>query len=203
MQPSGAQNALIETMDDHRAPVDSNDAALVALFLRGGDESAFRQLFRRHGPAMYALATRILGDPGREAEDAVQEAWVRAAKGLASFGWRSSLRTWLTGITVNCCREVLRSRLRDRHESIESDPGANAGPRDSAARLDLEHAIRILPAGYRAVFVLHDIEGWTHAEIGARLGIEAGTSKSQLAHARQALRAHWRASPAKEDSHAR
>lgn len=152
---------------------------------------------------MYALATRILGDPGRGAEDAVQEAWVRAAKGLASFGWRSSLRTWLLGVTVNCCREALRAQGRDRHQALDFVPRQDVTPRDAAARIDLERAIRILPAGYRAVLVLHDIEGWTHAEIGERLGVEAGTSKSQLAHARQALRAHWRAAPTQEESYAR
>jgi RNA polymerase sigma-70 factor (ECF subfamily) len=164
---------------------------LVVAFRRDGDETAFRDLFRRHSPTMYALARRMLGQGGGEAEDAVQEAWVRAVGALATFGWRSSLRTWLVGITINCCREILRVRSPGFQLGAELEPPAAAATTEK--RLDLERAIEALPDGYRAVFVLHDVLGLTHAEIADRLGIDAGTSKSQLSRARRALRTFWSA----------
>lgn len=154
---------------------------------------------------MYLLVLRLLGRSGRHAEDVVQETWVRAASALGSFSWRSSLRTWLLGIAVNCSREVLRSASRDaasagrpapwrdRHHPEAGTPAADPGspPSQGPERIDLERAIRELPDGYREVFILHDVEGLTHEEIGNRLGIGAGTSKSQLSRARHALRAYW------------
>jgi RNA polymerase sigma-70 factor (ECF subfamily) len=168
---------------------------LVVAFWRDGDEMAFRELFRRHSPRMYALARRMLGRAGGEAEDAVQEAWVRAVGALASFRWRSSLGTWLVGITINCCREILRVRSPGGRLGAEREPPPGAATTEE--RLDLEQAIEGLPDGYRAVLVLHDIEGLTHDEIAGRLGIDLGTSKSQLSRARRALRRFWSApSPA-------
>jgi RNA polymerase sigma-70 factor (ECF subfamily) len=152
---------------------------------------AFSALFQRHTPAMYLLVLRLLGRSGRHAEDVVQESWVRAASALGSFSWRSSLRTWLLGIAVNCCREVLRSAGRD--VTSAGTPAADPGspPSQAPERIDLERAIRGLPDGYREVLILHDVEGLTHEEIGGLLGIGAGTSKSQLSRARRALRAYW------------
>jgi RNA polymerase sigma factor (sigma-70 family) len=168
-----------------------SDRELAARFVAHRDEHAFRELFGRHTPALYRLAVRLLGGAGRGAEDAVQEAWLRAARRLGVFQWRSSLRTWLCGITVNCCRE----ELRERPSCAPAAPAPDCGepvqqPQASALGLDLEHAILALADGYREVFVLHDLEGWTHDEIAVRLGIASGTSKSQLSRARRALRRH-------------
>jgi RNA polymerase sigma-70 factor (ECF subfamily) len=174
-----------------------DDRSLVSAFLADRDQAAFRALFQRHTPAMYLLVLRLLGRSGRHAEDVVQETWVRAASALGSFSWRSSLRTWLLGIAVNCSREVLRSASRDAasagHHPEAGTPAADPGspPCQGPERIDLERAIRKLPDGYREVFILHDVEGLTHEEIGNRLGIDAGTSKSQLSRARHALRAYW------------
>lgn len=120
----------------------------------------------------------------QEAADVVQDAWVRATSTLSRFAWRSSLRTWLTAIVLNCCREQWSARGETL--SVPEDTPAT-GP-DPDLRLDLEQALTSLAPGYRAVVVLHDIEGFTHEEIAARLGIEPGTSKSQLSRARRALR---------------
>jgi RNA polymerase sigma-70 factor (ECF subfamily) len=169
-----------------------DDRLLVAAFLADRDQAAFRALFQRHTPAMYLFVLRLLGRSGHHAEDVVQETWVRAASALGSFSWRSSLRTWLLGIAVNCCREVLRSASRDVASdgtSVAADPVSP--PSQGPERIDLERAIRELPDGYREVFILHDVEGLTHEEIGGQLGIDAGTSKSQLSRARRALRAYW------------
>lgn len=165
----------------------STDHGLVEAFLRHGDETAFRALFARHTPAMYGLALRLLGGPGREAEDVVQESWLRACQSLDRFAWRSALGTWLVGITINCAREAMRRRAAEF--PLEREPAIGAV---SGERLDLERALAALPDGYRAAIVLHDLLGLTHTEVGERLGIDAGTSKSQLWRARRALRARWR-----------
>jgi RNA polymerase sigma-70 factor (ECF subfamily) len=170
------------------------DEALIAAFLRDRDPAAFGGLFDRHTPALYALAVRLVGGPGREAEDVVQETWVRAVERFEGFGWRSQLRTWLLGIAINCARELLRRRSPGFPLEAVGEP-APAPQLPLPERIDLERALRALPDGYRAVVVLHDVLGLTHAEIGERLAISPGTSKSQLSRARRALRAYWRAAP--------
>ncbi len=123
------------------------------------------------------------------AEDIVQDTWVRAARHLEGFEWRASLRSWLTGIALNCCRELWRRQARPApasppgaHENVHLAAGAGLG-------IDLARAVDDLPERAREVLVLHDVHGFTHLEIGAILSIEAGTSKSQLSRARAALRA--------------
>ncbi len=127
----------------------------------------------------------------------MQRTWIRAVEGLSGFGWRSTLSTWLGGIAVNCARELWREgRLGADLDAAEGGP--RLVPPSHEDRIDLDRAIERLPAGYRQVFVLHDVEGYTHEEIGRLLGIDAGTSRSQLSHARRRLRASleppaWRA----------
>lgn len=164
----------------------SEDRELVDAVARSGDEAAFRALYRRHTPAVYRLALRLGAGDGPWAEELVQRTWIRAVEGLADFGWRSALSTWLGGIAVNCARELWRE-ARSRKETGLEDSRAEI-PFDAEERLDLDRAIERLPDGYRQVFVLHDVEGYTHEEIGRLLGIETGTSKSQLSRARQRLR---------------
>jgi RNA polymerase sigma-70 factor, ECF subfamily len=168
----------------------SDDRVLADAVARSGDEAAFRALYRRHTPALYRLALRLGGGDGPWAEELVQRAWIRAVEGLSSFAWRSSLSSWLGGIAINCARELWRE-ARTRSETALAEEIPVAAPRLLAPeeRVDLERAIERLPAGYREVFVLHDLEGYTHEEIGGLLGIESGTSKSQLSRARQRLRA--------------
>jgi RNA polymerase sigma-70 factor (ECF subfamily) len=141
-------------------------------------------LYREHTPYLFRLALRLLGGRRAEAEDAVQDTWLRATARLEEFRGDASLRTWLAGFTVNCCRE----RWRRREGDLPDAPDA-AAAEPILDRLDLERAIAELPDGHREVFVLHDLEGFTHEEIATRLGIVPGTSKSQLSRARAALRA--------------
>ena len=158
---------------------------LVARYLATRDEASFRLLFRRHSPRLYRLALRLLGGDPSAAEDALQEAWLRAVRGLPAFRFESALRTWLSGIVINCCRET---RRRTRAEDpLDADEMA-ASSSSPSARLDLERMVVGLADGYREVLVLHDVMGYTHREIAERLGIEEGTSKSQLFLARRALR---------------
>jgi len=158
----------------------------VEAFLAGRDEGVFRELYRRHTPALYLFALRFLGGVVQDAEDAVQECWIRAVESLASFRWQSSFRTWLFGIAVNCSRELLRARPRQLEDLtlLKAAPGGSG-------MMDLEQLIRRLPDGCREVLVLHDIEGYVHTEIGALLGIAPGTSKHQLFQARRKLRDYY------------
>jgi RNA polymerase sigma-70 factor (ECF subfamily) len=168
-------------------PFTDTDQQLVHKFLNTGDERAFRQLYRSHTPNLYPLALRLAGGSETDAQDALQETWIRACKKLQRFEWKSSLRTWLTGILINCVREANREFQQRREEELpEEYSGDTVEP--SWTGVDLDQLIARLPSGYRHVLTLHDIEGYTHEEIGAFLDISSGTSKSQLFHARQVLR---------------
>lgn len=160
-----------------------SDTELLTRFLASRDEDSFRRLYVAHAGALLLLAARLLGRGGRDAEDVVQEVWLRVADGRAVYGGRAQVRTWLCGIVVNCAREGRRAGLRP---APEGRPDADAPPDPQTH--DLERAVRELPDGFRQVLVLHDVYGYTHEEIAALLGIEAGTSKSQLARARQRVR---------------
>jgi RNA polymerase sigma-70 factor (ECF subfamily) len=163
------------------------DRVLVDRFKRTKDEATFREIYGRHTPALYLLALRLFAGSEADAQDAVQETWIRACRSLPTFAWRSSLRTWLTGILINRVREMNRGPQR-KHEVDQPDQLIAAIKNGPSDQRDLERAIAHLPDGYRHVFLLHDVEGYTHEEISAQLDISAGTSKSQLFHARKALR---------------
>ena len=178
------------------APIEQGvERRLAEKVMADGDEEAFRELYRSHSPALYGLLRRLLGGREAEAQDLLQEAWIRASDRLASFRWQSSLRTWLCGIAVNCAREVLRRERGTPLEPLETvqDLPPLAPASYPGGRMDWEGAIRGLPDGYRQVLVLCDIEGYTHREVAGLLGISTGTSKSQLARARRTLRAWTRA----------
>jgi RNA polymerase sigma-70 factor (ECF subfamily) len=165
-----------------------SDRDLAARFVDRGDEEAFRLLYRRHTPRLYAIALRLLAGRSADAEDVVQDAWLRSAAKLADFEWRSALSTWLVAIVINCARERLRARpmITAEPDELAQAPARPASPQ---VAIDLERAIAALPDRRRQVLVLYDIEGWTHVEIGQQLDIPAGTSKSELFHARRAVRA--------------
>jgi RNA polymerase sigma-70 factor (ECF subfamily) len=127
-----------------------------------------------------------LCDSSADANDAIQDMWIRACTGLSKFEWKSSLKTWLTGILINCVREQ-NKKNRHREEQLPDDWPASIAAANGS-HLNLEQAIARLPSGYRDVLLLHDLEGYTHEEIGAVLDINAGTSKSQLHYARKAIR---------------
>jgi RNA polymerase sigma-70 factor (ECF subfamily) len=167
---------------------DAQDRLLVSRFLARRDEDAFRALYRRHTPFLYRFLLRVTGRD-ETADEGVQETWVRAASALGRFEGRSALKTWLAGIAIRWWRE--EARRRGRFEEIAPDgEGVEVPPLPAGTdRIDLERAIAALSPGYREAIVLHDVEGYTHEEIAGLLGIEAGTSKSQLARARRALRA--------------
>jgi RNA polymerase sigma-70 factor (ECF subfamily) len=151
-------------------------------------EDAFRGLYRAHTPALYALALRLTGGDSSEAEDIVQETWIRASRKLSLDHTDSAIRAWLCSVLVNVRRERIRSAWRTVDLLVEPACESRSGD----LTLDLERAIAALPPGARDVFVLHDVYGYAHREIAAMLGIVEGTSKSQLTRARALLRASLR-----------
>jgi RNA polymerase sigma-70 factor (ECF subfamily) len=171
------------------AVAEERERELVGRFLARREEAAFRELYRAHTPYLFRLALRLCGGRRAEAEDAVQDAWLRAARALASFRWGSRLRTWLGGIVVNCCREQRRRAARFERAQPEPPPAAEPSAAEPpAAAVDVEAALAALPEGLREVLVLHVIEGYTHEEVAGLLGIAPGTSKSRLFDARVLLR---------------
>jgi RNA polymerase sigma-70 factor (ECF subfamily) len=163
-----------------------SDRELVRRVTVEGDERAFRTLYRRHTPALYQFALRTLGGDEPEAEDVVQETWIRGAEGWNAFRWEASLVTWLKSIALNVCRSVFRRRSAGWLELSDAEPMVSSPAPDG--HIDLERALTLLPPGYRTVLLLHDLEGYRHDEIADLLGTSAGTSKSQLFRARRAVR---------------
>ncbi|MEX0288903.1 MAG: RNA polymerase sigma factor [Flavobacteriaceae bacterium] len=166
-----------------------NDRRLVDEFLRSRSEKAFRALYRAKTPRLYKMALRLSAHNQYRAEELIQEMWIIALKKLVNFEWRSELLTWLTGILINLSRrrenktveEPLAAQTFDASwQETENTPQFSVD--------DLETAMNKLSPGYRRVVILHDIEGYKHKEIAVMLDLSEGTSKSQLHHARKALR---------------
>ena len=173
-------------MSNHFDPSVTDDD-LVRAVRRDGSERAFGMLYDRHTPRAYQTAWRILGGSQADADDALQETWIRAIDSLDTRRADAEFGAWLRGIAAHVAVDIVR-----RHQRLVFDGDADLAlddVEDAIARLDLESAITSLPPGYRTVLVLHDIEGFTHEEIAEQLGITAGTSKGQLFKARRAVRA--------------
>ena len=158
-----------------------------------GDVRAFEQLYRTHLPRVHSLVRRMTG--GRDTDELTQDVFVRVWQKLATFRGESAFGTWLHRLTVNVVIEKFRSdtarrqRLHDGEDIFQTLP---APPRHRDVTLDFEAALEKLPDGAREIFVLHDVEGYKHHEIGTLLGISPGTSKAQLHRARMMLRRHLR-----------
>ena len=160
----------------------------VALAVQG-DGVAFERLYRRHVGRINALAQWLMGST--DTDEVVQEVFVRVWQKLATFGGQSAFGTWLHRVAINLMLRRRQQRGRDHLRFIAADDlaVAVAGPVDRPElRIALEGAVSQLPAGAREVFVLHDMEGFKHEEIGELLGVDPGTSRSQLHRARMMLR---------------
>jgi RNA polymerase sigma-70 factor (ECF subfamily) len=163
------------------------DASLIHRFL-AGDERAFRALYRRHSPRLRMVVMRLLGNRRSETDDVLQETWLAACRGLHRYRGDAKFGTWLTTIGIRTTRHRLALTRLDEtglFEELAAPPATLPH-----AAIDLERAIDRLPDHQRMVLVLHDIEGFTHEEIGRQLGVAVGTSKATLSRARSALR-HW------------
>jgi RNA polymerase sigma-70 factor (ECF subfamily) len=163
--------------------------------IRSGDGAAFEELYRQHAARLYNLAYRMAGT-ANDADDLLQDIFLLAYRKLGSFRGESSLGTWLYRLAMNHCLDVLRSRqsrMGQQTDSLDEESAAEpaAAPvLGAVSRIDLDRAIQRLPAACRAAFLLHDVEGFGHGEVGAILGISEGTSKSQVHKARLRIRAY-------------
>ena len=161
----------------------------------GGDSSAFEELYARHGRRVYSLCLRMTANSA-EAEDLSQEVFIQLYRKAGSFRGESQFTTWLHRLTVNQVLMHFRRRgvrLEQTTEDGESPPQVVVGTENPSQmpvvdRIALDRAVGQLPPGYRAVFVLHDVEGHEHEEVARLLGCSVGTSKSQLHKARMRLR---------------
>ena len=158
----------------------------------GGDHAAFERLYRDHVGRIHALACRMVDEEA--ADDLTQEVFIRVWEKLGSFRGDAKFGTWLHRLAVN---HILtrRQTLRKRQGRMVGGEGlldrlVATRQRRPGVAIDLETALVKLPDGARQVFVLYDVEGYGHDEIGALMGISVGTSKSQLHRARMLLRGH-------------
>jgi RNA polymerase sigma factor (sigma-70 family) len=156
-----------------------------------GDTAAFERVYRAHLSRVFNLARRMAGPDA--AEELTQDVFVRAWQKLALFRGESSFATWLHRLAVNVIIERFRTLATTRDRFLpDGEAVLDVAPARPSKHydlgMDLETAIAELPEGARTVFVLHDVEGYRHEEIGGILGVSAGTSKSQLHRARQMLR---------------
>lgn len=174
-------------------PHSSGPADDVAL-AKNGDRRAFERLYRTHVDRVFSICCRMVGDRAK-AEELTQDVFVRCWDKLGSFRGDAAFSTWLHRLAVNVVlndREA-EGRRRNRHddaiEDMDAISSSDVRPLPvPGLSLDLEAAIAALPAGARKVFVLHDVEGYTHEEIGSMLGVTTGGCKAQLHRARMLLR---------------
>jgi RNA polymerase sigma-70 factor (ECF subfamily) len=182
-------------------PKAASDAQLIAQ-AQGGNEQAFAALFDAHKRRVYSLCLRMTGNTA-EAEDLSQEAFLQLFRKISTFRGESAFSTWLHRLVVNVVLMHLRKKglqqvsLDELDTSQEEPVKRDYGDDDrrlmgSIDRISLANAIGELPPGYRAVFVLHDMEGYEHNEIAQILNCSIGNSKSQLHKARMKLRERLR-----------
>jgi RNA polymerase sigma-70 factor (ECF subfamily) len=158
---------------------------------QAGNVAAYEELYRDNVGRVFGLCLRMAGDASL-AEELAQDVFVKAWQKLGSFRGESAFSTWLYPIAVNVTLSERRARRRRTSRVMATDdltpfdkPTRREGPED---RMDLQKALEVLPDGARAVFVLHDVEGYKHHEIGEMIGVATGTSKAQLHRARRLLR---------------
>src|SRR3954470_12073480 len=156
-----------------------------------GDEAAMRSLWSRHAPHIDAVVRRLVGNDPDLAADIAQEVWIQIFRALPQYRGDSQFGTWAHRIAVNRTLNALRKtrRLAKIETDVEEDSAmVEPDTERSFVRASIENAASKLSPGARAVFLLHDVEGYTHEEIAERLGITSGGSKSQLFKARAKLR---------------
>lgn len=181
-----------------RAAAEWNESDAITL-AQQGDAAAFECLYKAHCKHVYSLCLRMLRNMA-EAEDLTQQVFLQLFRKIGTFRGDSSFSTWLHRISVNAVLMHLRRKrpAENQMDSLDDAGSGTADPRESGNnplsmptvidRLNLKRAIRQLPAGYKRFFLLHDVMGYRHAEIAARLGCSIGCSKSQLHKARKSLR---------------
>jgi RNA polymerase sigma-70 factor (ECF subfamily) len=179
-----------------------------------GDERGFERIYRLHSQRVYALCLRMMKGSAAEAEELTQESFLQLFRKIGTFRGESAFSTWLHRLAFN----IVLMRLRKRSYQVVSmdevfEPGENIpglheyiGGLDkrlsgTVDRMDLERALKELPPGYRAVFILHDVQGYEHNEIATIRGCSLGNSKSQLHKARARLRQLLQTGEAEKNDH--
>ncbi|MEP6778283.1 MAG: RNA polymerase sigma factor [Gemmatimonadaceae bacterium] len=161
-----------------------------ALEAASGNRAAFERLYRAHTQRVYSICMRMVSDRNK-AEELTQDVFVRVWQKLPTFRGDSAVSTWLHRVAVNVVLTQQKSDNATKNRAVSDDEAISIIPGRAAfvgERLDLDAAIATLPRGARQIFVLHDVEGFTHEEIGEQLGISPGGSKAQLHRARMLLR---------------
>ena len=166
---------------------------------KDGDAIAFEYLYEAHCRRVYGLCLRMIKNP-TEAEDLTQQAFLQVYRKIGTFRGDSGFTTWLHRVTVNIVLMYLRRKKpmevlaedldrRGSNDETSRDHGASdTSMLGAIERLNIKRAIRQLPAGYKKLFLLHDVFGYEHNEIAGLLGCSTGCSKSQLHKARKRLR---------------
>lgn len=191
VKPAAASPRMTSPVEDAKAIAQASEQRDVMAAAKG-DTKAFERLYRAHVGKVYGLCWRLCDGDSAKADQAAQDAFVRAWEKLGSFRGESAFGTWLHRLTVNVV--LGEHRLLKRWTTFEDAEQAGApepSHHPSASlgdRMDIERALTRLPKGARAVLLLHDLEGWQHDEIAAATGIAVGTSKAQLHRARKLMK---------------
>jgi RNA polymerase sigma-70 factor (ECF subfamily) len=168
----------------------SEEQAIIRRAIQG-DEAAMRSLWTRHAPHIDMVVRRLVGPDMDTVQDIAQEVWIQIFRALPTYRGDAQFSTWAHRIAVNRTLNALRRTRRLAKIEVEVDveiPAPTADPDGAFVMASIEEAAAKLSPGARTVFLLHDVEGYTHEEIAAELGITAGGSKSQLFKARAKLR---------------
>src|SRR5438477_1044839 len=169
------------------------DDAALASACQSGDLRAFESLYRVHGSRMKSVARNLLGTTA-DAEDAVQDTFLKIQRSIASFRGQSSFATWSFRILINTCYDARRSRIRKKEVSPEESDQVTIRPEPRAPsshpslRLALDRALAQLTGHQRSVFLLYEVEGFRHSEIAGMLEISETASKNALFQAKKNLR---------------
>jgi RNA polymerase sigma-70 factor (ECF subfamily) len=173
----------------------ANDDLRLARACAAGDSDAFASMYARHGQRMKSIAFHQLGSVV-DAEDAVQETFIKVHRAAGTYTGEAAFSTWLYRILVNTCSDIRRKRTRRIREAPLADEvvfGRAASAVDDTKRLALRAMLGELPEQRRNVFTLFEIEGLSHAEIAAILGITEGNSKWILFSTKKQLQEKWKA----------
>jgi RNA polymerase sigma-70 factor, ECF subfamily len=187
VEPSG----LSEGSPNPAVPHASSEDASLAAGCLAGDLRAYERLYALHGARMKNLARNLLGNAS-DAEDAVQDTFLKVQRSVASFRGQSSFVTWTFRILINTCYDARRSRMRKKEvandDSAETPrPEPRAPGAHPSLRMALERALAELTQHQRDVFLLYEVEGFRHAEIAGMLGVTETASKNTLFQAKKNL----------------
>ena len=172
----------------------SEDDLRLARACADGDSHAFEQIYRKHGDHMKSIAYNHLGNVS-DAEDAVQETFLKVHRAATTYNGEAAFSTWMYRVLVNTCYDAMRKRQRRVQESSIDDVITTeraSSTVDEAKQMTLRKMLADLPEQRRSVFVLFEIEGLSHAEIGTILGISEGNSKWILFATKKQLQERWR-----------